>query len=408
MANHYILDGGSGDGSSWSSAWDDLPANFTRGDTYYIADGSYGGHTFDDPVVGNQVITIKKATESDHGTDTGWSSAYGDGQAVFSGGFTFDTAYWTLDGQTRGSDWKSDYGFKQVTGQTKGIRIDQEYITHITIRYLEMEGTFTEASPSNDLFYQSAYNDSDITFQYCYLHDAGRCPFLIRALDRLIIEYCYIYKNLSTGTQHAEGISASDRGGIGNDNCIIRWNIWESTDGTGFIVFRGDGWEIYGNLFFNCDGNNGGITTWSTDPDQPSVTNAKVYNNTIVDCTGSNQGTRFAMTGASPSGNVHYNNLFYSCENYSHNGCTSDYNAHDDEQSESHEQVLVADPFENYASDDFHLSAHTDSGTDLGSPYDEDMDGVTRSNWDRGAYEYDDGGSEPPAANSAKLVMILS
>ena len=31
------------------------------------------------------VITIKKATVSDHGTPTGWSDTYGDGQAVFTG-----------------------------------------------------------------------------------------------------------------------------------------------------------------------------------------------------------------------------------------------------------------------------------------------------------------------------------
>ena len=33
-ADHYILDGGSGDGSAWNNALDDLPETLTRGDTF--------------------------------------------------------------------------------------------------------------------------------------------------------------------------------------------------------------------------------------------------------------------------------------------------------------------------------------------------------------------------------------
>jgi hypothetical protein len=55
----------------------------TRGDTYYIADGSYVTYIFDDVASGSLVITIKKATVADHGTETGWLDTYGDGQAVF-------------------------------------------------------------------------------------------------------------------------------------------------------------------------------------------------------------------------------------------------------------------------------------------------------------------------------------
>ena len=61
-ANHYILDGASGNGSSWSNAWDSLPSTLVRGDTYYIADGSYGSYTFNDAQSGSTLIYIKKAT----------------------------------------------------------------------------------------------------------------------------------------------------------------------------------------------------------------------------------------------------------------------------------------------------------------------------------------------------------
>ena len=126
-ANHYIRDGASGDGSNWTNAWDDLPATLIRGDTYYVADGTYaGGYVFDDAADGTKTITIKKAIESDHGTDTGWSSAYGDGQAVWeiasynwggvpgqpgdTKGWHIIRPYYIIDGQVGGGpgDWKGE------------------------------------------------------------------------------------------------------------------------------------------------------------------------------------------------------------------------------------------------------------------------------------------------------------
>ena len=47
---------------------------------------------------GTQYITIKKAIETDHGTNTGWNSDYGDGQAVFTAsGGNVDIVAGTLD-----------------------------------------------------------------------------------------------------------------------------------------------------------------------------------------------------------------------------------------------------------------------------------------------------------------------
>src|SRR3990172_1898859 len=115
-ANHYIRDGASGDGSDWTNAWDDLPSTLVRGDTYYIADGNYGGYTFDDADSGATYIYIKKATASAHGTDTGWSSAYGDGQAVFTGQWLIRTNYLDIDGVTGGgpTNWEGPHGIKKL------------------------------------------------------------------------------------------------------------------------------------------------------------------------------------------------------------------------------------------------------------------------------------------------------
>src|SRR3989339_75388 len=100
---HYIRQGatGSNNGSDWTNAWIALPATLQRGHTYYIADGTYGSYTFDDAVSGTLYITVKKAVAGDHGTNTGWQTGHGDGQAEFSG-FSFSSGYYVIDGQSGG------------------------------------------------------------------------------------------------------------------------------------------------------------------------------------------------------------------------------------------------------------------------------------------------------------------
>ena len=181
-ADHYIRDGVSGDGSSWSSAWDSLPSTLTRGDTYYIADGTYPGYSFDDPESGSTLITIKKATASDHGTRTGWQSSYGDGKAVFTGGLNFKKGFYVVDGQTGGGpgSWTSGYGFEHHSS-SKGSDIYIDYdVSNITIKHFKLEGDGSKY-PSSDIFFirRTATN---ILISYVYAYNAGRCIIFSRSL----------------------------------------------------------------------------------------------------------------------------------------------------------------------------------------------------------------------------------
>lgn len=65
---------GGGSGSDWNNlkAWSGTPA---RGDTRYLRDGNHSYKNFNTPVSGTTLITIEKATATDHATDTGWVSA---------------------------------------------------------------------------------------------------------------------------------------------------------------------------------------------------------------------------------------------------------------------------------------------------------------------------------------------
>src|SRR5205807_275368 len=84
-ACHVVTPSGAGtrDGSAWGNAFAGLPATLVRGDSYYIATGTYPRYRFNTPESGTTVITIKKATPTDHCTDAGFQAGYGTGQAVW-------------------------------------------------------------------------------------------------------------------------------------------------------------------------------------------------------------------------------------------------------------------------------------------------------------------------------------
>ncbi len=75
--NYYVREGAkcSNNSTDWNNAYTELPAALERGATYYIADGQYPPYSFNDDESGEEYITIKKAIESDHGTDTGWAQS---------------------------------------------------------------------------------------------------------------------------------------------------------------------------------------------------------------------------------------------------------------------------------------------------------------------------------------------
>ena len=160
---HVVTPAGAGlrDGSTWDNAFGGLPATLVRGDVYYIATANYtGGYRFNTPESGTTVITIKKATPTDHCTETGWQASFGVGQAVWdiSNGGTFqftDNGYWVFDGQYR-SGLKSGHGFK-INWGTKGLGTSNTLyavnvvgcasgppctpqLRNITVRYLEIAG----------------------------------------------------------------------------------------------------------------------------------------------------------------------------------------------------------------------------------------------------------------------------
>ena len=184
-ADVYVRKGTSGttNGSDWHNAYSSLPTTLTRGNTYYIADGNYSGYTFNTPVSGTKLITIKKATQADHGSETGWSNSYGDGVAEFSGQLNFTTSHWLFDGVVGGGgpgQWTKGYGFK-VTKMSRSAAMRTGKVSNINIRHIEVVGNDGSdqggGSIANDGF--AVYGGTNITLSYYYIHDMGRCIFLL-------------------------------------------------------------------------------------------------------------------------------------------------------------------------------------------------------------------------------------
>lgn len=411
-ASRYVRAGagGSADGSDWTNAYTSLPASLTRGDTYYIADGSYGSYDFNDAVSGTTLITIKKATESDHGTDTGWSSAYGDGVAEFSATGTvlvFSSGYWIFDGVT--GSGQSGHGFKvTVTGTgdaTRGIRFDGG--PSITISHTEISANdpcgVADANKQDGIYTTNAAA-TDVTLSYNYIHDWKRAGILASGVDGWTIEHNYVYRTYSTSGAHGQAIQF---GPAAVFDMEIRHNTFKDTHGTGVIVYLDNSFDdirIHGNLFWHtgetaaCGINSTSQAIGSTSGD--TATNIKIHGNTFVGMNGRDpQPSGGIDNNGTSTGNETYNNLWYDSI-VTFDSAGNDYNAFfasvGDAPSETHGQTGAGDPFQSSATGDFRLAAATNAGTTLTGAYATDILGVTRAvdgTWDRGAYEYNSGES---------------
>jgi len=410
LSNYYIRDGASGanDGSDWTNAWEDMDdivwgeGGVERGDTIYIADGTYLGDTFNLAESSSTYVYVKKAISTDHGTDTGWSSGYGDGQATFTGQFYFTTGYWYIDGQ-EGSG-RSGHGFKIYISSGSTVRCvlvnDSSYVEFY---HTEIEGPGEDNSDSDDDLVYIYYDADYFKLSYCWIHDTNRTCFFSIYPHHTTIEYCVLEKRHTDSETHGSLISINSSGA--DAGTIIRYSEFTKNYGTGMIVIKDatqNGFEIYGNIFYEEPGtsrylvSNGIICDTGGD----TTTDVKVYNNTFVnvqDLTGNALVTYWDFDSAT---NEFYNNICYNQDNAYNT--THDYNLWNDSDlasGETNGQYWSGGTslFTDYANDDYTLTQATDAGDDtIGDAYNTDVNGNTRGadgTWDRGAYEYVNSGT---------------
>jgi hypothetical protein len=425
-ANHYVRDGASGAGTSWTDACDDFAgscavSSLVRGDTYYVATGTYAARTFNTAVNGTLVITIKGATAADHGTDeAGWNSAYGVdvAQAHWAYQLVIDSSYWVFDGSvptTPLNSSSSAYGFlvdkpspcsTSVNGQMR-VALPGT-LSNVTVKHLAIVGCGSAFDVGQKLFIVGGSTSfaSSITLSTIYLGDgSGNLQF--GNVTNSLVEYLYSDGNWTSVANHGTSFNIS----CSSDD-TIRYSYWLSGRGTATfdVLDQGcnpsmDNFDVYGNLFTDkSDGGNGVI---SIGDGTTSIANSRFYNNTDVDSTGT--WFRQCETG-SPSGcpqavgNVLKNNLIYNSNGgvvresgLGGGAIDNDYNSYlsgTNPMTETNGQIASFDPFVNAAGGNYHLStsgaSSLNAGLTLSSPYTTDIDGIARGSggkWDRGAYE---------------------
>lgn len=409
-----------GDGTSWSAAastgapgaYKGLPSASTliRGDVYYVADGAYPGQTFNRAASGTTPITIRKATLANHGSTTGWSDTFGDGQATFSSQLQFTTRYWVIDGVVGGgpppsgsgtSTWKTGHGFKVTeTRSTPVIWVNGG--GNVDIRHIDLQGAGNDGAPGgigNDGV--QVYNgQGPVTLSHAYVHDMGRVMFYHGGGSAASISasHSYFGKHESVGAEHSEFAVLRS-----NALFTLRWSIITHTEGTGGIIAGDNGQttaEIYGNVFYR-DGstiwgteNNGLIAAFSANS---APVNWKVYNNSFINIP-SNLSV-FGVAGQNPAGNEARNNIYYLSTNHRPgSGWTQSYEhfSNSGTATGSNSSTSSGDPFGDYISYNFRLKGNTPPGIPLPAPFNIDMYGRQRATWSRGAIELDDSSLNPP------------
>ncbi|WP_340122723.1 hypothetical protein [Methylobacter svalbardensis] len=397
-ANHYIRSGAAGasNGNDWTNAYTSLPSTLVRGDTYYIAGGSYSGRTFNTPASGTSVITIKGATIADHGIDTGWSNTYAveNTQATWTSGVTFNTSYWIFDGSV-GPNWsktKSQYGFKfnPVNYAVKVYNLSSA-ISDVKIAHI------TATAPTGDVekFFLSTDNSTksvnNVTFSHCLVDGWSNAVWATSAgllMNNWLIEHNVILNGYSSAANHGEDIN-NNYGHL--DNLTIRYNWFEGrSTGTGsIVVLNGPAgpYYIYGNVFKNMIGGDGIIAGIHY------TLNGAIYNNTFDNV--DNGYKNGAWIGHDVSANVYNNIIYNSIASIGANFTgKKDYNAYFSTTStptEANGQIGTGSPFVNELGNDMRLSAASKAGTTFSAPYDIDVVRNARGGdgaWDRGAFEF--------------------
>lgn len=439
-ANHYVRDGASGDGSDWTNACDDFAgscavASLVRGDTYYVADGSYAARTFNRAASSNLVITIKKATVADHGTSTGWDNAYGDGQAIFASPLTFSSDDWVLDGTTRDESnpplsWftSSAYGFKISNNANAAQRqvIFGAALDNFTMKYVWAEGrtgAFSGAERRYSIDTETGGTSTNLVFSRNLTTDSNQWYFL-RGTNNTIIEYWAGDRLTGNDANHGDAINCY----FTADNVTIRWGVARDacTVGcTGMIPIADSlGTStpptvlIYGNLFYDYGSTDGTAGFLGNASNGGNCTNCVVRNNTFIDGGGqfaANWGLQFG----DGSGNTNQNNIWFEVNSQTPSfdlgtGATNNYNLCGTSATctGTNAQTGVATTiFTNFASKNFRLSTATSCGVAVSPPYDVDMLGNVRGAdgcVDRGAFEFCTSGcggdTTPPSTPSGVFI----
>ncbi|MCF7981088.1 MAG: right-handed parallel beta-helix repeat-containing protein, partial [Pseudomonadales bacterium] len=323
----YISPNGnnSNSGTSWSQALRNLPSTLQRGAVYYFAGGTYPDYTFDDPASGSAYISIKKATLSDHGVETGWTSAYANDQAVF-GEFSFSGASHVFFDGISPDQTAIRWNNSSASG---GSVVSFSNSNNITLLNCDIDGYYqgSSSNQTNGSCNCVGIQDSSyITIDGCLIHDGADDGLEIFSCSNLDISHNEVYDLHGCGTDggcgpcyngHSDGFevfNVSDSQFVGNfvhdipststfffggwasssaeycRNILFANNIFYNNLNTGFIAYIqfADSITLYNNTYWGMVGGAYGGLSIGT-----NVTNLEMYNNIILSINYSHMGASY-------------------------------------------------------------------------------------------------------------------
>lgn len=425
----YASATGTGTGATWTNAYTGFgtaahqvnPATIIRGVTYWIGAGNYGAVNLSTPDSGTQVVTLEGATTSSHGPAGDWNDGFA-GQALFTGVSQITTDYWTLNGQTRGTDWKSGYTLKfwnQSDGSNFALGAMNSTTSHLTLEFLEIQGTTKSGTQYSDEGLSFYPQTNNLYVGSCWIHNVGSDNVSINygggGGSYQTFEYNYIsYNHQGYNTTHSQCAQ------ITSSNLTFRYNQFQDCMSSGFITDASGGtasmsnWEIYGNVFFWDSVFAALKTSFVGDGiigffGENYSGHMYFYNNTIAGISTTNTCSSSALGSNTVKGTQIYNNIWYSTPNCNPSdqqggNVTMDYNEYfqnssNSNDNSSHKATSKTNPFVNVSSNNFQLTTDTANGLSVNAPYNLDMNGTTRGAdgvFDRGAFQIVSGSPAPP------------
>jgi hypothetical protein len=456
-ACHTVTPSGSGSqtGADWNNAYAGIPATLTRGDIYYLADGSYPAYTFSEGASGTTTVELRKAQSYDNCTATGWSTgAMGSAQAKFSGNpaIRVNGPYFTMNGNgnstasgcggapgtsvTSEPPTPSDCGISLAGsgGTTSGaLNVISLGSSNAKFNYVELVASGTNnigGSGSLEVF--GAGSGGYLTITHMYARNSG-CVYVQDIGTNSLIDHSYFWGTEvygAPGSEACHGQAEFESGGTNNG--VRSDNVYRDITGTAVWTFAAgagtnNNWQFYNNVvFFSSPQNSfGGLTDAVLDCINSGVecTNFTFVQNTISNCLANGVFGAVSCGIMFENGNGSYiaeNNLWYSNPSGRISFCcsgtsiTEDYNSFLNNSaspgSGAHDVNVASgapDPFANWQGSNFNLTsdnADWNSRLALGSPYTTDVNGTTFTS-DRGAYQSTVAGSAPAPPTGLSAVV---
>lgn len=350
-AIHHIRAGASGaaSGADWVDAYIDLPANLSRGDTFFIADGEYGsGYNFNDNLTGTDTVFIIKATEQAHGSSTGWLAEYGDGKAVWDTTYgpcwNFSRGYYFFDGAVGGRD-TLDKGFElrcssnssgTAGGCVMAVFSGSPVVSNLIFKNITIIGAGSGLDITPPAYCRPIYfsdTTDHITFHKCSVLRYGQQAITAANMGQgWTISDCY-FKNGGSGAapQHSVALNMYGRVDYDNIQFVVKNSIFMdfmTVGGSSFIQlgeagateYSFGGVSIHGNVFISTRPGTDSASALINNGGDGANHHTHFYNNTIINLKRNMDNISFDIDGGN---NYATNNLYYNCENPTFTGCVN-------------------------------------------------------------------------------------